>query len=248
MDPISIVAASGLRARMESLDLLANNLANAATNGYKNDHEFYTLFTHESADPGLLEVPSTQPLVDRNWTDFSQGLLEPTKNPLDVGLAGKGLITVTGPSGSLYTRNGSFRVSPAGQLVTSEVYLVPGDAIVTPITVDPALPIDITVDGTVQQAGQPVGQLQIVEFANTSGLTKQANNYFRNTAPDTSKPQPSADTEVRQGALEASNVKPPESAVHLIGILRQFEMLQKAISIAGEMNRLAVDQVAKVGS
>lgn len=92
-----------------------------------------------------------------------------------------------------------------------------------------------------------MGQLQIVEFANTSGLTKQANNYFRNVAPNTTKPQPSADTEVRQGALEASNVKPPESAVHLIGIMRQFEMLQKAISIAGEMNRLTVDQVAKVG-
>ena len=246
MDPISIVAASGLRARMESLDLLANNLANAATSGYKNDHEFYTLFTHESADPGQLEVASTQPLIDRNWTDFSQGLLEPTKNPLDVALSGKGLFTVTGPSGPLYTRNGTFRVSPAGELVTAEGYRLPGDAVGNPITIDPSLPIEITLDGTVQQAGQPAGQLQIVEFGNTSTLSKQANNYFRNTAPK-NLPQPSPDTEVRQGTLEASNVKPPESAVHLIGIMRQFEMLQKAMTLAGDMNRKAVDEVAKVG-
>src|SRR5579863_1733308 len=122
MDPISILAASGMRARMESLDMLANNLANAGTNGYKNDVEFYTLFTNEAADGGELGVPETLPMVDRHWTDFSQGLLQPTNNQLDLALDGKGFFTVTGASGPMYTRNGSFTVSPQGDLVTQEGY------------------------------------------------------------------------------------------------------------------------------
>lgn len=245
MDPISILAASGLRARMESLDMLANNLANTGTNGYKNDVEFYTLFTNESADGGELGAPSTEPMIDRHWTDFSQGLLQPTSNPLDLALSGKGLFTVTGPSGPLYTRNGSFKVSPQGNLVTAEGYPLTEQA-GGKIQLDPALPVEVSADGAVSQVGQAVGQLQIVEFADHTPLMKQGNNYFRNVNPDV-KPQAVTDTEVRQGAVEASNVKAPESAVHLIGILRQFEMLQKAINVAGDMNKQAIEQVARVG-
>ena len=86
MDPLTISAASGLRVRLESLDLLANNLANAATAGYKSDREFYSLYTA----PEVLEdnaAPSTLPVVERRWTDFSQGTLTPTGNPLDLALA-----------------------------------------------------------------------------------------------------------------------------------------------------------------
>jgi flagellar basal body rod protein FlgG len=245
MDPISILAASGLRARMESLDMLANNLANTGTNGFKNDVEFYTLFTNESSDAADLGVPTTQPMLDRHWTDFSQGLLQPTNNALDLALDGKGFFTVTGPSGPLYTRNGSFKVSPQGDLVTADGYplteLAGGK-----IQLDPALPVQVAPDGTVQQGGQAVGQLQIVDFPDRTPLMKQGNNYYLNVNPDV-KPQPVPDTEVKQGAVETSNVKAPESAVHLIGILRQFEMLQKAINIAGDMNKQSIEQVAKVG-
>ena len=246
MDPISILAASGLRARMESLDMLANNLANAGTTGYKNDVEFYTLFTSESADAGALGVPSTEPMVDRHWTDFSQGLLQPTHNSLDLALSGKGFFTVTGPSSPLYTRNGNFQVSAQGDLVTAEGYPLT-EVAGGKLQLDPALPVQVAEDGTVQQGGQAVGQLTIVEFADRTPLLKQGNNYFRNVNPEV-KPQAAPDTTVRQGTLEGSNVKAPESAIHLIGIMRQFEMLQKAINLAGDMNKQAIEQVAHVGS
>jgi flagellar basal-body rod protein FlgF len=245
MDPISILAASGLRARMESLDMLANNLANAGTNGYKNDVEFYTLFTNEAADGGELGVPETLPMVDRHWTDFSQGLLQPTNNQLDLALDGKGFFTVTGGSGPMYTRNGSFKVSQQGDLVTQEGYPLT-EVAGGKIQLDPALPVQVSSDGTINQGGQAVGQLQIVDFPDRTPLMKQGNNYYRNANPDV-KPQAVPDTEVKQGAVETSNVKAPESAVHLIGILRQFEMLQKALNIAGEMNKQSIEQVAKVG-
>src|ERR1700758_5179085 len=106
MDSLTAIAASGLRARMESLDLLANNVANASTGGYKADREFYSLYVAPEAQGS--DAASTMPVIERPWTDLSQGLLQPTGNPLDLALSGNGFFTVQGPGGPLYTRNGGF--------------------------------------------------------------------------------------------------------------------------------------------
>src|SRR5690242_18395190 len=106
MDSLTALAASGLRARMESLDLLANNVANASTGGYKADREFYSLYAG-SAEENEGD-PSTMPVIERPWTDHAQGTLQRTGNPLDLALDGKGFFAVDGPSGRLFTRNGSF--------------------------------------------------------------------------------------------------------------------------------------------
>src|ERR1051326_3728537 len=100
MDALTSAAASGLRARMESLDMLANNLANADTGGYKIDREFYSLY---AAPETAANDPLTMPVIERPWTDFSQGTIRPTGNPLDFALAGKGFFRVDGPNGPLYT-------------------------------------------------------------------------------------------------------------------------------------------------
>src|SRR5947209_20523802 len=102
MDPMTATAASGLRARMESLDLLANNVANASTGGYKADREFYSLYAAPEAEGG-----QTMPLIEKPWVDLSQGLIHQTGNPLDLALTGRGFFAVAGPNGPLYTRNGS---------------------------------------------------------------------------------------------------------------------------------------------
>src|SRR4051812_6500097 len=121
MDPLTGIAASGLRARMESLELLANNVANAATGGYKADREFYGLYPAAESDGS-----SSMPLIERPWIDLSQGLIRSTENPLDLAISGRGFFGVNGPNGPLYTRNGNFRLSPDGQVVTSEGYPVRG--------------------------------------------------------------------------------------------------------------------------
>src|SRR5258708_14383886 len=102
MDPLTAIAASGLRARMESLDLLANNIANASTGGYKADREFYSLY----AAPEALESGpvSTMPVIERPWIDLSQGVVHATGHPLDVALPGKGFLAIQSPAGPLYTR------------------------------------------------------------------------------------------------------------------------------------------------
>src|SRR3984957_12790809 len=89
MDQISVLAAGGMRSRMQSLDVVANNLSNSSTSGYKSDGEFYSMFASEVAsDDG--SGPTSIPTIEHQWTDFAQGLLEPTNNPLDFGISGKG--------------------------------------------------------------------------------------------------------------------------------------------------------------
>ena len=243
MDPLTATAASGLRARMESLDLLANNVANASTGGYKADREFYSLYTApEAADNSA----STMPVIERPWTDFSPGLIHETGSPLDMALTGPGFFAVNGPSGPLYTRNGSFRVSSAGNLVTTDGYAVRGGA-GSAVSIQRGRPFDIAADGTVRQDGLVVGKLEVVDFTGGDGLVKQGANYFR-TADAAVRPVSPSGTTVEQGKLEASNTGSAESAVRLVSVMRQFEMLQKAISLAGEMNQQAIQQVAKVGS
>jgi flagellar basal-body rod protein FlgF len=247
MDPLTVAAASGLRSRLASLDLLANNLANAATSGYKSDSEFYGLYTSaEGRDPMTGDASFSLPVVERQWTDFSQGTLLPTGSQLDVGISGHGFLAINGPSGPLYTRNGNLQVSPSGQLATADGYTIRG-ADGNPIQVTPSKPVEITTDGTVRQDGQALGQIGLVDFKNTAALKKLGGTYFQN--PDSTNPPVSATgATLQQGKLESSNVPVAEAAMRLVGTMRQFEMLQKAIGISADMNRKTIDEVARVGS
>jgi len=244
MDPLTALAASGMRARMESLDLLANNVANSQTGGYKADREFYSLYVAPEA--GDADTPSTMPVIDKPWTDFSQGIIQPTGNPLDLALNGKGFFTVQSPRGALYTRSGNFQLAADGKLVTADGYPVLGNGGAA-LTLNGSRPIEISSDGTVSQEGTVIGKLQVVDFTSEGALSKQGNNYFRPSGPAV-QPSPAGGAAVQQGRLEASNSGTAEAAVRLVSIMRQFEMLQKAMSLGNDMSRQAIEQVAKVGS
>jgi flagellar basal body rod protein FlgG len=229
---------------MESLDLLANNLANVETGGFKADREFYSVYTsaEASADAQSNGV-TTLPVVERQWTDLSPGDLRPTWNPLDLAVNGDGLFEVQTTHGIRYTRNGSFRLSPAGTLTTADGSALRSDKGL-PITLDIASPVEVLPDGTVQQAGNPVAKLQISSFA-AGSLAKEGANYF--AAAQGATPAVATGT-VLQGKLEQSNVGAAESAVRLVSIMRQFEMLQKAAGIGNDLNKQAIEQVARVVS
>ena len=245
MDPLTSAAASGIRARLESLDMLANNIANASAPGFKADHEFYGLYmSAEAADSPVGTTPAVLPVIERQWTDFAQGSLTPTGNPLDLALNGPGFFVAQSPSGAVFTRDGSFRLSLQGEFETQEGYKIQGQD-GKPIVVDSTRPVEIGFDGMVRQDGQDVAQIAVVNFADPASLAKRGNNYFRS---DLSTMAPSAATqaEIQQGRIEAANSQPAESAVRLVNILRQFETLQKALTIGADMNRRAVEDVARV--
>lgn len=239
MDQLLVTAASGMKARMDSLDMLANNMANSSTVGFKTDREFYNLYEQ------------SLPTVERQYTDFSQGQLLATGNPLNVALNGKGFFALNGPSGVLYTRAGNFQISTANQLQTSDGYtlrnvLDNGK----PIDVDPTQPLSIAKDGTVTQAGQTLGQIEIAQPDSPSDtLKKLGSTYFAMMNPSAAVPQASStqasSTEVLQGQLEQSNVPVADAAVKLVSVMRQFEMMQKAINLGTEMSKQAISEVAK---
>ncbi len=244
MDALTAAAASGIQARMQSLDILANNLANSSAAGFKADAEAYGLyFSSESPDAPSDGNITTLPLLKNQWTDFSQGTLLPTNNATDLALSGKGFFVVTTPSGPLFTRNGSFRLSPQGQLQTQDGYAVQ-DSEGQPIVLDVSQTFEVAPDGSVRQAAQQVSQIAVVDFEDSTVLAKRGGNYFRNTI--SKPPAPSAEPSIQQGKLESGNSQSSQSAARLTSILRQFESLQKAMTIGADMNRRVVEEVAKV--
>jgi flagellar basal-body rod protein FlgF len=247
MDPLTAAAAAGLQARMDSLDLLANNLANTSTSGYKADREFYSTYLSADAINNPDPAVGDSPVVQRHWTDFAQGSLTSTGNPTDLALSGRGFFAVNGPNGTLYTRNGGFQISPQGTLVTTEGYgvrLSDGQ----PLTLDPNSAIVVGADGTVSQNGAALGQLQVVDFAEPNLLEKSVGTNFQSPDPQKVTPQAATNVQVAQGKLESSNASSAESAARMVMLLRHFEMLQRAVKIGADMNRQALEEVAKVGS
>lgn len=230
---------------MDSLDMLANNLSNTSTNGYKADREFYSTYIAPEL-AGQTDTVGATPVVQKPWTDFSQGTLLTTGSATDLGLSGSGFFAVNGPSGPLYTRNGNFHISSQGTLVSAEGYAVrmsDGNALQT----DSAGPIQVKSDGQVSQNGNVIGQLELTEFKDPAQLTKSAAAYFSSPGAQ-SGASPATSTQVNQGSLETSNAQPAESAARMVSLLRNFEMLQKAVKIGNDMNSQAIEQVAKVGS
>jgi len=237
-----------MRSRTESLELVANNLANTSTAGYKADGEAYNLYFGQSAWDGYLEdrpPAGEMPIVERNWADMSQGTLLDTGNSNDVALATPGFFVAETSAGLLYTRGGHFRVSKKGILETKEGYAVLA-AGGKPVRLDPGKPFTISESGQISQEGGAGAALQVVDIDRVDALTKRGGTYFALSEP--AKAIPVQDAQVLQGKVESSNVESSYAAVKLVGVLRQFEMMQRAVRIAGDMGKQSVEQVAKVSS
>jgi flagellar basal-body rod protein FlgF/flagellar basal-body rod protein FlgG len=234
-------ASTGLLARTQELDLAANNLANANTSGFRGQHiSFKTQMMTASTTAAARAVSSFGVLGDSR-TDFTQGSLQQTGNPLDLALEGQGFFAVQAPTGTQFTRNGSFHVTKDGALVTAQGYPVLGDK--GPITL-PGGNAEISSSGLISVNGDVAGQLQLTQFDPSVPLTSLGDANF-------SAPAAAATTAtnltVSQGSLEASNINPVESAVGLIEIQRNAEMMQRALTIFhNEFNRTAAEELPKV--
>ncbi|MBL0159817.1 MAG: flagellar hook basal-body protein [Bryobacterales bacterium] len=230
---------------MEALDLLANNLANSSTSGFKADQEMYGAYFGD-AQRAADGTASSLPDVKGRWTNFSQGILNVTSNPTDLALSGKGFFSMQSPSGPVYTRDGQLRISKDRTLTNADGYAVLDQA-GKPIRLQSTDPFDVDRAGIVRQAKQVVGQIGVVDFPTPAALEKLGNSYFK-TTPASGAAALTKEPEVHQGKVEASNSAPAESAVRLVSLMRQAEFLQRAISLSGDMGRKAIDEVGKVGS
>src|SRR5690606_15814244 len=214
MNPSLLTAAAGMRARMETLDVIGNNIANAGANGFKADQEFYRLFDAALSRSGQGATGRPEmPFVEGSRTDFRQGALQTTGATLDVALSGPGFLVVQTPQGELYTRNGSLQLDAQGTLRTSDGLPVLG-ANRQPIVLTRDGEVEISKNGRIEVGGIEVAQLLVEEPAEPRALKKVGHTLF--SLPEGIEASPAALTTVQQGSLEGANVNVPESAVRLI--------------------------------
>jgi flagellar basal-body rod protein FlgF len=235
-------ACAGLKARVQHLDVVGNNLANVNTTGYRSQQPTFSslLAMRREAIPTELNLAVNDfGILQGSRIDLMPGNLEATGNQLDVGIEGKGFFAVQTPTGVLYTRNGSFRSSPRGQLVTSEGDLVLGEQ--GPITV-PGGVVSISPDGTISVGGAVAGKLRLLEFPADARVKAVGTSYY---SVDTARP--ATRSCVRQGMLETSNVNAVNATVSLIALQRHAEMLQRALSaFHNDFNRIAAGDLPRI--
>lgn len=261
MNQALFIAKTGLEAQDMRMSVIANNLANVNTTGFKRDQASFNDLMYQNVEqagaaatqdtnlPSGLSV-GTGVRVAGTEKIFSQGSITRTDNALDMAIDGRGFFQVLQPDGSLaYTRDGSFQLNADGELVTAR-----GQVLEPGVTIPPdAKSITVGNDGTVSvqlpgnATATQVGTIELASFANPAGLQAVGDNLLVETtasgAPQTGTPGLDEFGSLQQGSLETSNVNTVEEMVSMIETQRAYEMNSKTISKADEMLRFMNNQL-----
>ncbi len=225
------------------LDIVANNIANADTTGFKVEQLLISADVGQRARNDNVR-PSASFVMDNGvGRDFGQGALKETARPLDFAIEGEGaFFKVQDGGGEAYTRDGAFTIDPEGQLVTKGGLPVLGDG--GPIVLDAALgAVSVADDGTISQDGQTVGRLSLARFENLATLSKDGDGLYRNRSG--AAPIEAAGMQVRQGMLEGSNVNPLLEITNLIEISRAYERTTRMIEQTSDLSKRAVERLGR---
>jgi len=235
------------------IDVVANNIANINTPGFKGNGAMFEEFIGKTAREGNLSARDAKVSFVRDrasWLDMTQGSMERTGNPLDVAVDGKGFIAVQTPAGERYTRNGGFQLNATGQLVTSEGFQVLGDS--GPITLQPNdRDIKISADGTISvRSGANAntesqrGKLRLTSFDNPGLLQKEGSSTF--AAPANVTPTADTNSHFVQGSIEKSNVNSVLEMTRMIDVSRNYTQVANILSQQGDMQKSAIEKLAEV--
>jgi flagellar basal-body rod protein FlgF len=216
----------GLR-QQRKLDVIANNLANTDTPGFKGD---------------ILSFDDT--LKATRTIDFTQGPLRQTGNKLDVAIQGEGFFQVLTPQGIRYTRDGNFTLDSNGEIITQQGFPVMGDGgpIAIPITGND---IGISQTGDIEVDGATIDRFKVVTFADLNKLDKQGNSLFVYQGPQTDQ-RPATQATVHQGALEQPNTAVVKEMSKMVETMRLFEAYQKVIQSFDETDTKAINEIGLV--
>ncbi len=240
-------AVAGSTYQMRRLDVIANNLANVNTVGFRADRVDFSAYLaqirdrqFDSARRGLRDIND----MIQTRTTKSNGVIQPTNNPLDMALNGPGFFVVSGPDGERYTRAGDFRTDAEGQLTTADGELVLGDGGPIQLREDAGTP-EVTEEGAVFQNGEEIGRLRIVEFENPDSLVKVSGRAFR--AGRNTQIIENTGTAVVPRSLEGSNVNMMREMVAIVQAERAFDSYQRVISLVNTINQAANNRIPQVG-
>lgn len=243
MDNAMYLALSRQMTLRRQLDIVANNVANADTAGFKVEQ--LLVRTEAENKAGGLDGPKGLKFVldDGVARDFGQGKLNETGGSFDLAIEGLGFFKVQTPNGERYTRDGRFTLSAEGALTTQAGDPLMGES--GEITIDPAKgAVTIAKDGTVSQGAARIGKVEVVRFDDLAGLSKGGDNLYSNTS--NLQPQPAPDAVVRQGMLEASNVNPILQVTQLIQVSRAYESMTRTMEQTTDLSRRAIERMGRV--
>mgnify|MGYP002403102674 CR=1 FL=1 len=226
------------------LDIVANNVANADTTGFKLEQLLVGTEIGQRARNDAIRPSASFVLDNGVGRDFGQGSLQQTGRTLDFAIEGEGAFFVVqdGANGQAYTRDGAFTLDPEGRLTTKQGAAVLGGG--GEIVLDPELGSpSIGQDGTITQNGDIVGQLSVVRFPALGVLEKGGDGLYRNAS--NVEPMEANDVQIRQGMLESSNVNPLLEMTNLIEISRAYESVTRMIENTTDLSRRAVERLGK---
>jgi flagellar basal-body rod protein FlgF len=254
MDNSLLIGLSRQVALVRELEVVANNIANIGTTGYKSDRSVFEQYLMLPANSGEFPAGSRQLAYVRDratWHNLAPGPIQRTGGPLDVAIDGDAFLVVQTAAGPRYTRNGALQLSPTGALVTNQ-----GDPVLGtggPIQFQNTdHDISIGEDGTITvregasaTSDSTRGQLQLAHFANPAALQKQGGSLF--SAPGGVAPeQASLNVRVVQGAIEQSNVNPVGEMSRMIEITRTYEQISNILQLENAERTTALDKLAAV--
>ena len=225
----------GLFRQEKRYDIIANNLSNTQTVGYKKDVPVFQRVLSAALEYFLPEDAVA------SITVFQQGDLQSTRNPLDLAIEGEGFFKVQTPGGIRYSRSGNLRLNKDGVMVQSQGYPVLGRG--REITLRGSH-IRVDKDGTIWADGNNQGKIDLVTFADLGGLKKEGQTLYKLEGEQEEKE--ALQSQVHQGSLELSNVNAMEEMIRLIDSLRTFESCHKVVQVEDELNARAVNDLAKV--
>ncbi len=252
MENIHLIGLSRQMTLERQLDVVANNVANINTNGFKADRSVFSEYLAPLAreDNFTGNDRRVSFVHDRaSYHDFAAGPVEETKNPLDVAVDGNAFLVVQTPAGERYTRDGGLQINPQGQLVTSAGYPVLGNS--GPITFQPTdRDITIAQDGNVTvREGISVldsirGKLRLVNFTQPQSLVKEGANLF--SAAAGAGAAPATNAKVRQGFIEKSNVNSVAEMSRMIEVTRAYSSISSMLQQLGDSRKSMLDKLADV--
>jgi flagellar basal-body rod protein FlgF len=233
------------------LDVVANNVANVNTSGYKADSTLFEEFLKSGAheDNFVGKDRSVSYVQDRaTFRDFSQGAAEQTKNPLDLLIDGGGFLVVQTAGGERYTRDGGLQLNNTGQLVTAGGNPVLGAS--GPIVLQPTdHDINVSPDGTITvleangRTDSIRGKLRLVSFAQAQKLLKEGSNLY---SSGEGAPQPDTKSMVRQGFIEKSNVNAVAEMSRMIEVTRAYTQISTLLQQQSDLHKTAIEKLAEV--
>tara|TARA_R110000787_G_scaffold63679_3_gene143328 strand:+ start:56388 stop:57128 length:741 start_codon:yes stop_codon:yes gene_type:complete len=245
MENTSYVALSRQSALRRQLDVVANNLANMSTNGYKGGRMMFVDHLVKSKGGDNLLTPKISFVRDiATMTDTTPGPMETTDNPLDVAIQGEGYFVVQTPEGDRFTRNGRFQLDNTGQLVNQIGNAVQAEGGAPFVFAPEDTEITISQDGTVSTNNGELGKLRIVRFDNEQLLQRTSGAQF--TTPDGNPAQAVEKPTVLQGAVEGSNVEPMQEMATMISVHRAYDSVRSFIEREDERQRSMIRDLASV--